>query len=96
METNNHKPVTYAARIAGIILFVIAITVMNSCTKAPDSDSTNWWFRNGVQSGGIKSIDYGFYKHNFDKNGREIHSKSSADETFYEYDADGLLIRRPV
>ena len=93
METNNYKPVTYAARIAGIILFVIAITVMNSCTKAPDSDSTNWWFRNGVQSGGIKSIDYGFYKHNFDKNGREISFKSSANEMLNEYDSDGLLVR---
>ena len=93
METNNYKPVTYAARIAGIILFVIATTIMNSCTKAPDSDSTNWWFRNGVQSGGIKSIDYGFYKHNFDKNGREISFKSSANEMLNEYDSDGLLVR---
>ena len=94
METFNYKPKANAVRIAGIILFTAVLSVaLNSCNKPVDPDSTNWWFRNNLVSGGIKTIDMGFYKYHYDRNGRNIHTESSVDEWFYEYDSDGLLTK---
>ena len=94
MKIKNYPSKPFANHLVCIFLFTVVIgTAIQSCSKDSDPDATNWWFRNGLVSGGIKSINPGFYTYYFDKNGREIHSKSSADETFYEYDADGLLIK---
>ena len=78
-----------------LLLTIIAGAAFNACfsNKATSPDSINWWFRNGMVSGDIKSIDFGFYTAYYDKNGREIHFKSSVDETFNEYDSDGLLTK---
>lgn len=91
METNQIKS---RAVVAPILLFlVITATAIQSCSKPADPESTNWWFRNGLVSAGIKSIDVGFYKYYFDKNGRNFHTESSVDEWFYEYNSDGLLTK---
>ena len=76
-----------------LVFFAFSAAFLMSCKSSDSSDSSNWWFRNGLVSDGIKSINPGFYTSYYDKNGREIHSKSSVDETFNEYDPDGLLIR---
>ena len=94
METFNNKPKANVARTAGIILLTAVLSAaLNSCTKQADTDSANWWFRYNQMSGGIKTIDEGFYKDHFDKNGHEIHSESSVNEWFYEYNSDGQLIK---
>ena len=94
METFNNKPRANAARTACIILFTAVLSAaLNSCAKPANTDSANWWFRYNLISGGIKTIDMGFYKDHFDKNGRNIHTESSVDEWFYEYNSDGLLTK---
>ena len=77
-----------------LVFCVFTVAFLMSCKSSDNSDPENWWFRNGMVSGGIKSMDFGFYTSYYDKNGREIHSKSSVDETFNEYDPDGLLIMK--
>lgn len=76
-----------------LVFCVFSAAFLMSCKSSDNSDSKNWWFRNGMVPAGIKSIDFGFYTVYYDKNGREIHSKSSANETFFEYNSDGLLIK---
>ena len=91
MEINQNKSRAAVVRI--LLFLVITATAIQSCSKPANSESTNWWFRNGLVSAGIKSIDVGFYKDYFDKNGRNIHTESSVDEWFYEYNSDGLLTK---
>lgn len=82
-----------------LFLAATAVIAFQSCDKSDSDDSqdgsetTNWWYRTGVVSGGIKSISDGYTTENFDDKGRLTSTVSPYSKTLYEYNSSGLIAR---
>lgn len=82
-----------------LFLAATAVIAFQSCDKSDSDDSqegsetTNWWYRTGVVSGGIKSISDGYTTENFDDKGRLTSTVSPYSNTQYEYNSSGLISR---
>ena len=74
-------------------LFILgaAALCLVSCEKDPlEGGDGNWWMRNGMVAGGIKTIVENGYTTNYDKSGRPISIKGQYYEETITYNSDGL------
>lgn len=74
-------------------LFILgaAALCLASCEKDPlEQGNGNWWFQNGLVTGGIKTIVENGYTTTYDKNGRPISMKGVDYEETITYNSDGL------
>lgn len=85
-----------------LILLLITSFCIVSCEKTDtnnDSDfleTTNWWYRSGLVSDGIRSIEQGDEVFLYDRAGRLIQNDYPGISLLYEYNSQGLISKRTV
>lgn len=74
-----------------IITLAAVVLCFAACEKDPlEGGSDNWWYRNGFETAGIKTIEEDNLTTTFDQKGRPIATKSQYEETSITYNAEGL------